>query len=77
MNPVGEFRLSDAEGATPPMADAGETLRLQYHRGTHLWRALLKGAPTGKASLQQRREQSLRYQGQRTGHVAFSVLFCF
>ena len=38
MNLVGEFRLTDAEGETLRLADAGETLRLQYHQGTHLWR---------------------------------------
>ena len=39
MSPVGEFRISDAEGASPHLADVGETLRLQYHWVTHLWRA--------------------------------------
>jgi hypothetical protein len=39
MNPVGEFRLTDAEGATFRLAGGGETLRLQYHRGMRLWRA--------------------------------------
>ena len=39
MSPVGEFRISDAEGASLHLADAGETLRLQYHWVTHLWRA--------------------------------------
>jgi len=34
MNPVGEFRSADAEGATHYPAGSGETLRLQYHRGT-------------------------------------------
>jgi len=51
MNPVGEFRLTDAEGATFRLAGGGETLRLQYHRGMRLWRAPTScGAPTGKAS---------------------------
>jgi hypothetical protein len=39
MNPVGEFRLADAEGATFHLAGGRETLRLQYHWGMHLWRA--------------------------------------
>lgn len=39
MNPVGEFRIPDAEGETLHLADAGETLRLQYYRVTRLWRA--------------------------------------
>jgi hypothetical protein len=42
MNPVGEFRISDAEGASLRLADAGETLRLQYHWVTHLWRVIAK-----------------------------------
>ncbi len=42
MSPVGEFRIPDAEGESLRLADAGETLRLQYHRVTHLWRATAK-----------------------------------
>jgi hypothetical protein len=34
----------DAEGETLRLADAGETLRLQYHRGMHLWRAPARAA---------------------------------
>jgi len=50
MNPVGEFRSTDAEGATLCLAGGGETLRLQYHWGTYLWRVLAAGGtPTGKA----------------------------
>jgi len=40
MNLVGEFRSTDAEGATYRPAGGRETLRLQYHWGTCLWRAL-------------------------------------
>jgi len=38
MNPVGEFRSRSAEGATRRQASGGETHRLKYYRGMHLWR---------------------------------------
>jgi hypothetical protein len=65
----------DAEGETLRLADAGETLRLQYHRGMHLWRAPVceTGHRRGKP-LRSSREQSLRYQGQSKSRLACSVL---
>jgi len=50
MIPVGELRSTDAEGATFRPAGGGETLRLQYHWGTYLWRDPVSGGtPKGKA----------------------------
>ena len=53
MNPVGEFRIPDAEGETLHLADVGETLRLKYHRVTRLWRATAKAVHRRGKPLQQ------------------------
>lgn len=37
--PFGRVPVMDAEGATFRLAGGGETLRYQYHRVMHLWRA--------------------------------------
>ncbi len=51
--------MTDAEGETLCLADTGETLRLQYHQGTRLWRepAFMRG--TDGESLFQMKEGNL------------------
>lgn len=60
MSLMGEFRIPDAEGETMRLADAGETLRLQYHRVTRLWRAAAAAAHRRGKPLPAAGVQSLR-----------------
>jgi len=78
MNPVGEFRSTDAEGATFLLAGGRETLRLQYHWGTYLWRAPVScGTPTGKALCTNAKGRNLSGYKDRGKAVGLPLSFIF
>jgi hypothetical protein len=67
----------DAEGETLRLADAGETLRLQYHRGMHLWRAPVRETGHRRGKPLDRQESNLSGIRDRAKAVWLALSFYF